>query len=497
MVTWGRNAQARLLAEERMTNKIEWMQMNNVWVSKEPVLPGVWRRKEGGHVVRGRATDSKTGKQKQVFRVFPDADAQTALKWPRDEQSRIRKGVDDSPERPRQRFAEFAASLFEHKIKVRDIKSGAGRNKWAFTLEHLIAGTTGPTSGQYVPGFGDYFVDKIETRDVERWKEGMAALVAAGDYAPTSVNTWLSVLSVVMKAAKRTFDLPTIVTDGVRFLDTSEHEVYTDEEPNALLPAEVPLFMARLRELFPQHYAMVHLGLITGLRPSTLRPLRRRGPECDVDWDEHRLRVRRSHTVGEEVMRTTKQRHRYTIGLPLEAMDVLRWHVDTQFRTPEQQASDLLFPGIDGGFRSTSVLLKPFAEVAQEVGLTKRITPRALRRTFNDLARAAQVQDVVTRSISGHLTEGMQRHYSTVSGDEQRRALARVIDLTKTLGAAAPPQGGQQPEQGGQHAGTSVAGGQQGGQQTEAGGQQSRPEDPISAGFSVGAAGIEPATSSV
>ena len=82
------------------------------------------------------------------------------------------------------------------------------------------------------------------------------------------------------------------------------------------------------------------------------------------------------------------------------------------------------------------------------MGLTKRVTPRALRRTFNDLARAAQVQDVVTRSISGHLTEGMQRHYSTVSGDEQRQALAKVIDLTR---AAAKPalrpgeEGGQQP----------------------------------------------------
>ena len=223
-----------------MTNKTEWMQMNNVWVSREPVLPGVWRRKEGGHVVRGRATDSKTGKQRQVFRVFPEADVQTALKWLRDEQTRIREGVDDSPERPKQRFAEFAASLFEHKVRVRDIKSGAGRNKWAFTLEHLIAGTTGPKSGKYVPAFGEFFLDKIETGDVERWKERMAALVAAGDYAPTTVNTWIGVLRVIMKAAKRAFGLPTIVTDGVRYLDVSEHDIYTDEEPNALFSPRCP-----------------------------------------------------------------------------------------------------------------------------------------------------------------------------------------------------------------------------------------------------------------
>jgi hypothetical protein len=33
------------------------------------------------------------------------------------------------------------------------------------------------------------------------------------------------------------------------------------------------------------------------------------------------------------------------------------------------------------------------------------LTQRALRRTFNDLARAAQVNDLVRRSISGHLTD--------------------------------------------------------------------------------------------
>jgi hypothetical protein len=35
----------------------------------------------------------------------------------------------------------------------------------------------------------------------------------------------------------------------------------------------------------------------------------------------------------------------------------------------------------------------------------------------------------VTRSISGHLTEQMQHHYSTVNGAEQREALAKVIRL--------------------------------------------------------------------
>src|SRR5450755_509269 len=70
-------------------------------------------------------------------------------------------------------------------------------------------------------------------------------------------------------------------------------------------------------------------------------------------------------------------------------------------------------------------------EVASTGGLGKRFTQRGLRRTFNDLARAARVDALVTRSISGHLTERMQHHYSTVNSDEQRQGIAKVIELTK------------------------------------------------------------------
>jgi hypothetical protein len=52
-----------------------------------------------------------------------------------------------------------------------------------------------------------------------------------------------------------------------------------------------------------------------------------------------------------------------------------------------------------------------------------------MRRTFQDLCRAAEVGDLVTRSISGHATEAMQRHYSTVAPEEQRRGLSNVIQL--------------------------------------------------------------------
>jgi integrase len=81
------------------------------------------------------------------------------------------------------------------------------------------------------------------------------------------------------------------------------------------------------------------------------------------------------------------------------------------------------------------------------MGLKKHVSPKAMRRTFQDLARAAEVKDIVTRAISGHATETMQHHYSTVAADEKKAAIAKVIELAgvrKALGSGAPggAQGG-------------------------------------------------------
>lgn len=90
------------------------------------------------------------------------------------------------------------------------------------------------------------------------------------------------------------------------------------------------------------------------------------------------------------------------------------------------------------------MLNKPFAVVSEEIGLGYAFTQRGIRRTFNDLCRAARVEDIVTRSISGYLTERMQHHYSTVRGDEQRVSIAKVIDLMTARKARASAEKGLQ-----------------------------------------------------
>jgi integrase len=264
--------------------------------------------------------------------------------------------------------------------------------------------------------------------------------INAGKYSPHTMNGWLQVLRVIMRAAVVQLELPRNPIDGVRDFDTSEH-VYTEEEPNSLTVEEMPRFLAKMRELYPQHFAFVCLGFFLGHRPSTLRPLRRSGPTPDFLSKEGVLLVRRSHTDGDEVLETTKTKIRQRITLPQILVDILRWHIETQLTTDKMKASELLFPAEDGRFRTRSAIKKPFAAVAEALGIKKNVTPKAMRRTFQDLARAAQVGDLVTRAISGHATETMQHHYSTVAAEEKKQAIAKVIDLAGVREALAGRSG--------------------------------------------------------
>lgn len=196
---------------------------------------------------------------------------------------------------------------------------------------------------------------------------------------------------MIFKAAKRELRLSSNPAEGIESFDTSEHAMYTAEEPNALDAGETQRFLACMREEYPQHYAITCLAFATGLRPSSLRPLRRKGLTPDVQWDAGAILVPRSHTLGKEVMETTKS------GL---------------------------------------------------IGLKKKFSPRGMRRAYNDLMGAAD--NLVIKSISGHLTDRMKDHYSTVSPVEQAREhrslLGLVMSETKTaegpFGGAPTPSSG-------------------------------------------------------
>lgn len=386
-------------------------------VAVDAELPGVWRRRDGGYHVRARVKDPRTGRMKEINRVLAEATkARDAFTWLQAEIERARSAEPAAPP-PAPPFHVFAADVFERKLALGKIRSAAGRAKWESILEHHL-----------IPAFGDLTMDVLRPQDVKGWQARTAQRIKTGDMAPATANTILGVLRQISDEAVTDFDIRDPMR-GVDLFDMREHSTYTEEEPNSLAPVDVPRFLSSLRELHPEHYAFTFLGFTTGLRPSSLRPLRREGSNADIKWKDGILLIRRSQTLGNDVMETTKTDLHQRLALPPELLDVLRWHVDNVLLPHKMRHSELLFPATTGGFRSRSCLDKPFAAVSKAIALPHRFTPRGMRRTYQDLARAAGVHDAVTRAISGHATPAMQLHYSTARGDEVRTALAQVAGI--------------------------------------------------------------------
>jgi integrase len=438
-----------------------WVRKWNSWVAPKAELPGVYRRKEGGFLVRGRVVDPKTGSTRQVVRNLPDlAHPEEARLWLKTELDSIRQGASRSTNREPERFATYAASLLREKVEKRQICSSTTEEKWLFALRHLFGlKDEAGTIDVGIRGLGDIFVDKLTRGDIEAWRDSWEARINRGQYAPTTVNDWIAVLRVITKKMKADFGLPVDPCAEVESVSTKGHRTYTFEEPNSMSMDELSAFFEIASERYPQHYAVILLGSVTGLRPSSLYALRRSGEYADVKWEQGLLLVRRSRGIKGRVMEMAKTNHDQVIKLPDFVMSVLRWHVDKQLVTRAMERSDLLFPSETGGFRHNSALAKPFREIGKRMGLGKQVSPKAMRRSFQDAMREAQVADVVVRSISGHLTEQMQQHYSTARGHEQQAAIARIIHLTRVTDRAHTTANGSEVDSkvdsiGGQHKGT-------------------------------------------
>jgi len=409
-------------------------------VSSEPILPGVYKRKDGGFVVRGHAKDPRTGKLTEIFKVLPnETDKVEALGWLSREKAKVRAGATQQTN-VLPRFSSFAASLMEAKIKSGEIASAATRELWGDVLENHLFKTD----------FADFFIDQIRARDLLDWKEGIRIGKGDGEYSPHTANSWLRILKAIVNAYVKKYELERNPALALDLFDTSKWRgKITKEEPNSLTPEELPMFLRLFREFEEEWFALVALGFAIGARPSSLRPLRRSGPQRDYDRETGELILRRSHTRKNEVMEATKNGEDVTIILPKDMRDILSWHIDEilveddpadrqkpRITRMRMARSELLFPaGRTGSFISTTALWKPFEHVsaamkkATEGKFTKSITPKGMRRTNKDLMRAAGVKDIVAMAVSNHLDDEMHAHYSTVSPKEMTEAVAEVIRL--------------------------------------------------------------------
>lgn len=408
----------------------EWT-MKYGHMTQETKFPGVWKLKEGGHLIRARAKDPRTTMLREVRRVLgEEPSAARAYKVLEEERQRIRAGAAEQ-QKAMPCFTKFFGAWVERRELRSRIQSLATKRVYRQVLkDHLH------------PAFGLMLLDQIRRADIEAWCDAMGRQIKAGELSPRTANMRLTLLKSVLGSAAADYDLKD-PTAGVEPFSTAEHPTYTPEEPNSLTAEQVPAFLEACLRRWPSLWALACLGYATGLRPSSLRPLRKGGLTPDLvrnpdgtAW----LYVRRSHTVRQEVMQTTKQKKHGQILLPASLVEVLDWHIAQGNEV--QQRSELLFPSSKGLILSSSRFGELWPRIARAAGLGLRLTPRSMRRTFQDLCRKAEVKDLVTRSISGHASEAMQHHYSTVNAQEQAEAIAKVFDIMEARRALRGVTGG-------------------------------------------------------
>jgi integrase len=353
---------------------------------------------DGRKRIRLRAVDPRTGRLKEVDRIISGSIEEAFVQqqqWRRD----IRTA--DRQSRTVPRLADYATSWIKSKTVA--VKPSTAES-YAIVLDVRV-----------LPHLGDFFMDKLTDTDVREWHAGLA-----GRMAKHSANNALRMLKMVLADACAEFNLARSPAERVRPFPVRQSP---DDDPNLLSPTDLGQVLAEFRSTEPQDYPLALTLGLTGLRFGEASALR----WGDVREDEGLIRVGRSQWKGH--VSTTKTGVVRSVPLVPELATVLRALREEQVAAQHPGLREgWVFSDQGGALLRKNYLRIPLARVVKRVGITRRFTVHGFRRTFNNIARQV-AGDIVTRSITGHVTPAMTEHYSHVGRAEKLAAAGSVVRL--------------------------------------------------------------------
>lgn len=387
--------------------------------------PGIYST-AGGHVVRTRVRDPRTGREVERSRLVPGS-LRDALKAQAEMRSEVReRGVVH-----RTRLADYAQSWLARKSVG---LSAMTLDRYAISLDDHI-----------LPELGEWYVDAITPDACVEWRDRAAAKTyttkerdaetgeareVARTYGARTVNGWLRVLRTVL--ADACVELRVGVSPASRVRALPEPPAYDDEDPNILSPDELGALLVSLREVAPTFYPLLALMGMTGLRASEATALKW------SDLDGSVIAVQRSAVRGHVRERTKTARVRRVPLAPMlvELLQEQRARLEEVARAESVRRGQIvappewMFPSDVGTPRYATTLAKPLQRALADAKIARRFTPHGLRRTLNDVLRFVASADV-QKAITGHSTEKMREHYAHVRVEDRAAAIARVADVVR------------------------------------------------------------------
>lgn len=257
------------------------------------------------------------------------------------------------------------------------------------------------------PNLGDRALDKIRPEDVE---DLMRAMSKAG-VGVKSIRNYIGTLSAIFRFAMHprrkwatsnpceVIDLPPARrSEEIRFLTTVEVE--------ALVKAAVEGEHEALDR------ALYVVAAMTGLRQGELIALRWQ----DMDRDTRRVRVRRSHVLGE--FDTPKSR-RSERSVPLSrrvASELDGWRIETRWRSP----GDLVFAEpASGEVLRRGALMRRYRRALKGAGVESGHRFHDLRHTFGTAMAAAGVPMRTLQEWMGHRDLATTQRYTDYAPNER------------------------------------------------------------------------------
>jgi integrase len=367
--------------------------------------PGVKKVGKNAFLIDGEAKDPRTGRLRQVERTLNGVTARQASRIRNEELDKIRTGQLDE-KKEKQRLRDLCESWLKLKTPSLDWKTAG---TYALALAH-VCGEPGFRVGHEQGGLGDFYEGQFERTDTQRLVNTKLSL----GYSPETIRGWLRVF--------RTMALDNGWADPTYRISLPDAP---DRGANKLNEEQLIAFLNAMRTLFPQHYALTVVLAFTGLRFCHATAL----TFDDVDEVNRVLHLRRKQVRGVVGPVSRKKKAPKEIPIEKSVLDVIRWHRQTLVADQHPGlAAGWVFPSQVGKlFLGTNSLSKAWKASLKAAGIADRFTVHGLRKTFNDLTRRAKVDPLVIKSITGHVTEDMREHYSTVDLSEKRQAVAAVV----------------------------------------------------------------------
>ena len=376
-------------------------------MEKKTKYPGIYKTPDG-YRIRVYGKDPKTGRIKEVDRVFQGVTLEQAIGLQAELRVVIAQGGETNAT-PQQTLSAYVQSWLKRRSAHYKLSTLQGK---VLSMERHV-----------LPHLGDIYLDKLNQGDIEQWMQRLrTSRNERGQcFSPGTVNYAWRVLRTVLRDAVAELDLARDPTLRVRSLP---EEAKDTDDPNVLTSEEIPRFLKAMQNLFPQHYALTFIGLTTGMRFGELTALTWK----DVNEEEGVIRVTKAQFRG--VVSTTKTGKVRSVPLTEEMIKVLREH-RRELVAKQHPGLDegLVFPSDTGRFHYPSLLAHPFKRACKAAGINRRFTPHGMRRTFNTLMLKAGVDHVVLRATIGHSSEAMTEHYAHVSLEAKHEGAKRLMAL--------------------------------------------------------------------